>query len=360
MIRNEYVTAKRTMDQRDWLTDSPVLELAGQLPHAAPAGLPLKNYLNTRGRLHHEAMYFPLGFPLRVLSNSADVLAAAKESWDWFHPVFHREPLEILLYVKPGTGTDGPLPPAPTFMQKGPLLLQAADFDNFFIADLNMGRALGKVTEAAAASPKYLRWHFIEAAALCMMSTLRAVAVHAACVRVGGKGILLCGDSGDGKSTLAFAGARSGWTYVTDDASYIPMDREDRLVLGNCSRVRFRPSCVEIFPELAGRELTPRSTGKPSIELSTSEWPDILTAKASFVDYIVFLNRKDVSAQELVPLESSVVWPWFKGHVLSTPETRPRQEAAFSRLLGAGTFQLRYRDLGWAIDRINLLATRGS
>ena len=362
MNRNEFGWAGMAAADRQpaWPSDAPLLEQVNVTATGAPAELPLKSYLDARGKLHYEAMHFPLGFPVRVLSNSPEVLAAAKESWSAFHPVFHRGPLEILFDVKPGNGASHKLPPEPAHMQKDSLLMHVADIDNFFIADLKKGRAMGRVTKETAASSKYFRYHFLEAAALCMVSALRAVAVHAACVRIGGKGVLLCGESGDGKSTLAFAGSRSGWTYVTDDASYIPMDRDDRLVVGNCNQVRFRPSAAEIFPELAGRALTPRAAGKPSIEVRTEELPHLAIANSAYVDHIVFLNRKWSDAQELVPVRLASVWPWFTEALLSTAESRLAHERALTRLLGAGIFELRYRDLGWAIERLNQLAMKGN
>ena len=361
MIRNEVATMATVAE--DWSSAEPVdsvfPDVANLIAGSAPTELPLKNYLKTRRRLHYEAMYFPLGYPVRVLSNSPEVLAAAEQSWNPFHPVFHREPLEVLLDVKPDAGSDHTLPPAPTHMLKGSLALEVADVNNYIIADLKKGRAFGRVTETTARSSKYLRYHFLEAATFCMLAALRVAGIHAACVRVRGKGVLLCGDSGDGKSTLAFAGARTGWTYVTDDASYIPLDRGDRLVVGNCNQVRFRPSAAALFPELAGRPITPRAAGKPSIEVRMTEWPHIATASATFVDHVVFLNRKCVDTEDLIPLRPSAVWPWFKQHLLST-ESLPAQEAAVSRLLGAGVSELRYRDSGWAIERINQLVMKGN
>jgi len=138
------------------------------------------------------------------------------------------------------------------------------------------------------------------------------------------------------------------------------MDREDRLAVGNCNQIRFRPSGSELFPELAGRPITPRAAGKPSMEVRTSELPEISTVNATTVEHVVFLNRKCADTQELIPLRTSAVWPWFKQHLISPPETRGAQEATLSRLLNAGVFELRYRDLGWAIDRINQLVKKGN
>jgi len=361
-MKSDHAAAGAEVEDRCalWPVDSLLLNAGSVTANSGSGELPLKNYLEARRRLTHEAMYFPVGYPVRVLSNSAEVLAAGAQSWNSFNPIFHREPLEVLLDVKPNSEKNHKLPPAPAHMVKGALLVEVADVENFFIADLKKGRALGRVTEATVRSQEYFRYFFLEAATLCMIASLRAAAIHAACVDVDGKGILLCGDSGDGKSTLAFAGSKLGWTYVADDATYLPMDRTDRLVVGNCNKVRFRPSGVDLFPELAGHTLTPRATGKPSIEVPMSEWPAISTSATASVDYLVFVNRKHVDKQELVPLRPSTVWPWFVQYLLpSTHESRIAQEAAISRLLDVGIFELRYHDLGWAIDRLNQLAKKG-
>jgi hypothetical protein len=360
MNRNDCVATGERVNEDPvrWVMDSSLLNFA--VPAAHPfTGLPLKGYLHARRNLAFEAMHFPLGFPVRILSNSPRVLDAASESWSCFTPAFHGQPLEVLFDVRPGVQSGDSLPPAPSHTVKGSLIVQVSDVDNFFIADMRMGRAMGRVTPVAAGSSRYLRYHVLEAAVLCLIATTRAVPVHAACVEVCGRGILLCADSGEGKSTLAYAGARAGWTYVTDDATYIPMHREDRMAIGNCHRIRFRPSGAELFPELAGRPLTPRAAGKPSVEVPTSEWPWVTTATSTRIDHVIFLNRRYADTHELIPVRDSAVWPWFTQHLMSPPETRPTQEAALAGLLSAGVFELRYSDLDWAVDRINQLARKG-
>ena len=320
----------------------------------------LSEYLQLRRNLKYEAVSFPMGYPVRLLSNSRRVLEAAEQSWNSFDPLFHGEPLEILLEVRSAPRSEEALPPTPGHTLQGSTLVQVADLDNFYITDLRRGRTMGRVTPTAVTCSRYLRYFFLEGPALSMISSMHAVAVHGACVRAAGKGVLLCGDSGEGKSTLAYAGARAGWTYVSDDSTYLPVDREDRLAVGNCSQIRFRPSGSALFPELAGRPITPRAAGKPSIEVRTSEWPEISTANATLVHHVVFLNRRFADTQELISLRPSSVMPWFKQHLISPPELRPAQEAALERLLGAGVFELRYHNLEWAIERINELAWKGN
>lgn len=307
----------------------------------------------------HEAIRYPLGFPLRILSNSTAIMHAADRSWKCFYRMFEYEPLELRVAVKAGHRLNGGVPQAPIHSQQDNFIVHFADAENYFVADLGKGRAMCWVTEDTVDSPLYLRYHLLEAAALCMITALRAVAVHGACVIARNKGILLCGDSGAGKSTLAYAGACSGWTYVTDDASYALLNGSEPLVVGNCHQVRFRPSAAELFPEISGHAITPRAAGKPSIELRMSLWPGIRTASIARVDHIVLLKRDDNLDQELVSLPPSNVLPWFVKYVMATSTSRETQEAAISRLLRSGVFELRYHDLDWAIERINLLAEDG-
>ncbi len=53
-----------------------------------------------------------------------------------------------------------------------------------------------------------------------------------------------------GKSSLAYACACRGWTYVSDDASSLLRSGTERKVIGNSRLFRFRPAAVDLFPEL--------------------------------------------------------------------------------------------------------------
>jgi hypothetical protein len=305
------------------------------------------------------ATYYPLGFPLEVFSNSPAVMAAAEESWKTYQPKFARAPLELRIAVQGDDGTNSTLPPAPVCSLQWDILLCVADARNFVACDLNHGRSFGSITRSTAESPIYLQYHFLEAAALSMVTALHAAPVHAACVCPLGSGMLLCGDSGAGKSSLAYAGARAGWTFVSDDASYLPLNGRDRLVVGNGHKIRFRSSGVELFPELNGRLITPRAAGKPSIEVPTTELSGLTTADSAVVECIVFLNRRTPGIDALVPLSKSSVLPWFMQFITAATQSRAAQEAAIVRLLSVPIFELRYRNLDWAVERLERLAAIG-
>jgi hypothetical protein len=305
-------------------------------------------------------VYFPLGFPLQIHTNSPAVLAAAQQSWGFFQPKFSYPPLILRLGVTENAGDSSGLPPAPVCRVQKNLLSNIADAHNFVISDLDAGFSFGWITQRTSENPLYLRYHLLEAAALCMISALRVTALHAACVAPIGHGMLLCGDSGAGKSTLAFAGARAGWTYISDDASYLLFDRRDRMVVGNCHQIRLRDSSVELFSELEGYPITPRAAGKPSIEIPTAELLTLVRADSTTIKSIIFLNRRNVKTPGLFPFCRSTALSWFRRQSpLKSSESYLAQEAAIHHLVDVDIFELRYTSLNWAVERLQTLADAG-
>jgi hypothetical protein len=302
--------------------------------------------------------FFPLGFPLQIETNCEEVLNCAAANWQGFVKLFDTPPIRLRIGVRGGHSMD--CPPAPVCRVQQHLLTNIADQENFSVVDLSQRFASIWLTEAAVANRGYLRYFFLESAALSIISTSYSTAIHAACVERKGCGILLCGDSGAGKSSLSYACARAGWTYITDDASYLVNNRNDRLVVGNCNQARFRPSAIELFSELTGKEVIQRAqVGKPSIELNTQPLRNISVSFTSHINHVVFISRRNVKRQELVEFPTDVA-KWSMLQVLiSMPEIRKVQSAMIDHLLDAGALELRYNDLNWAIDRLAQLAERG-
>ncbi len=296
------------------------------------------------------AVFYPLGFPVRVTSNSAEVLEAAEESWGDFRQAIDMPPILIKFGVMEGGGRE--CPPIPVSRAQQNIMVRIADAANFYIVDLLQGFSFGWLNGAVLSHRSYLRYHILEAAALSHIANRYTAPVHAACVDWQGRGVLLCGDSGAGKSSLAFACARAGWTYVTDDASFLLHGESGRRIHGNCHMIRLRPSAAELFGEVARRPITPRATGKPSIEIPLATLPEIRRAPSSDVEYIVFLSRKNSPIQELVPFPVEVARSYVHKPLCGMETLREAQVASVERLLTARIFELRYRDMDWAIERL--------
>jgi len=301
--------------------------------------------------------YYPLGFPTEVATNSPEILLQASELWSVFEKRFDTPPIRVDVHVV-DTGSEE-CPPEPVFRIMPSLMVNMADVNNYSIANLEQCRTQMIVSRAAEKYSRYMGYFFLGAAPLCHIASTFATPVHAGCVALNGRGVLLCGDSGAGKSTLSYACARSGWNFITDDASYVLHDREERMVTGNCHQVRFRPSAGKLFPEVDGREITPRAAGKPSIELPTAMMPEIACVPTAQVDYLVFLNRRVPEPPMLTRHSKDAARHSMRQVLYGSAESLATQYAAIERLLTAEIFELRYSDLDWAIERLETLTREG-
>jgi len=304
-----------------------------------------------------EEVFFPLGFPAALRTNSAEILSLARHLWTMFDKQFDTRPIRIDVHVMDGDSNKCPPPPVIRIMY--PLLIGVANADNYRISNFDQVRTQIVLSRSTVKHRNYLGYFFIGCTPLFHIATRYATAVHAGCVALEGRGVLLCGDSGAGKSSLSYACARSGWTYVTDDASYVLNDGEDRMVTGNCHQVRFRPSAGELFPEVKGLEVTPRAAGKPSIELPTESLPQMICAPTAQVDFLVFLNRRAGGTPELVRYRKDVARHFMRQVLYGSAESLAVQYAVLERLLTAEIYELRYSNLDWAVQRLEALIREG-
>jgi hypothetical protein len=304
-----------------------------------------------------ERKLYPFGFPLEVRTNSSDVLSIFDEMWGQFQKSFDREPIRVNVLVVETEFTE--CPPTPVYRLLKPILTGIADKDNYLLADLPVSRTKLVLSHAALRDPLYAKTYFIESAVTVHLATRYAVPVHAGFVALQGKGVLLCGDSGAGKSSLSYACARAGWTYVTDNRAFLANDGDSLVMSGNCYRVRFRPAAAELFPELDGMRTTSRAPGKSSIDLQTASMRDIVRTQTEEAHFMVFLNRFSGGPQELVPYRKDVARSFMQQELFGTEETLAGQYRIMERLLALDVLELRYTNLDWAIDRLRKLVEEG-
>jgi len=304
------------------------------------------------------ATFYLVGFPVEIITNSPLVLEAAQESWGLFQKVSSEPPVQIRLGVSPSSQTE--CPPPVICRGRRNLISQIADSQNFMISDSRQGFAFGWVTEAAAKNRAYLRYHFLEGTAWILLHSLHLTSIHGACVELDGHGVLLCGDSGAGKSSLSYACARKGWKFLSDDSSCLLRNRMGRRVTGNPFQMRFRESAVSLFPELAYQRVTPRATGKLAIELATRTNVEITTISECSVDYIVFLNRFDPSPDGLLRFSQERALEWFEQVVCyGESDTRRAHYATLRNLMTAEIFEMRYKQMDTALHLLETLVRKG-
>jgi hypothetical protein len=290
--------------------------------------------------------YYPAGFRVNIATNSRDVLEAAEESWRQYKPEFDCQPLEFRVVVQPR----GALAPEPTFRIQRHLCSVVSDGDNYAIGDSQAWFACFFLSENTAADHAWLRWHYVEAMAYLLLALRYVVPIHAACVAKNGAGILLCGESGTGKSTLSFACAHAGWTFLSDDCTWLLADSEDRVALGRPYQARFRDKAPSVFPELAGYASSARPKGKLTLEVPLSDFPQIRTASRCPIRALVFLDRRigvRPRAARLPPGEA--VDLLLRDMAAYGPEVDAMHERAIGRLRDLPAWRLHYESLDEAL-----------
>jgi hypothetical protein len=302
--------------------------------------------------------FYPLGFPLELETNSSEVIAAAAEGWADFEPAFDAAPVRLRLGVLEGSGDA--LPPASVVRSREHMMSIIADPENFVICDFDRGFGFGWVTQNTAADHSLLRYRFLVAGGGSMVEQRAFAALHGALVARNGTGVMLAGESFAGKSTLAYACARAGWTYVSDDGAFIVRSRDDRFAMGDPYSIRFRPDAPDLFPELADFLPGIRPNGKIAIEVRTRELA-LDTAAGCNVDHVVFLNREHVGPASLRRFSNEqALEAWSRHNVFGTEEVRQAQRRCHERMVSAQLWEMHCCDLHDAVARLERLVDQGA
>jgi len=310
--------------------------------------------LKLRAPLPHRAEFYPLGFPVQLSTNSPAVLQAAQASWGAWARAFDRDPLEMRVLVH----LDGPLPPSePVYRAQRHLLTITADNANFGICDLKSGYCFACVTPAVAESG-YFRNHMLETMVYLTLDHLYITILHAGCVARNGRGVLLCGDAGAGKSCLAYACMKRGWDLLSDDFSAIVRGRHDRVIIGKPERIRLRPEAMDLFPELTGLPHRVLQNGKQMFDFQTGALPQTHTARCCRAEKILFLDRRESGDAELIPMDPKDALARIEfDRAYWDPPVFDEHRENIQVLLSGGVHYLRYTDFDGAIRILESLVS---
>jgi len=296
--------------------------------------------------------FYALGFRVDIATNSQAVLDAAAESWGMYGPEFASKPVELHIVVRPG----GERSPEPVVRTQRHYFSIAADRDNFAAYDSSSFFGYCYVAEKTVADASWFRFHFLETMAYMLLAQRYAMPVHAACVARGDTGVLLYGHSGAGKSTLAWACARAGWTYITDDGAWLLPEAAPGAVLGRCGQIRFKVDAPSLFPELDEYVSRVRPNGRLSLEVPLSAFPRIRTASRCQVGCVVVLERRPAAIARAEPIDAAQVAGLLLGDMPRYgEEVRARYEAVVARLLQAPCYRMIYNDLEEALRVLSVL-----
>ncbi|MCX6624240.1 MAG: hypothetical protein NTY38_24895 [Acidobacteria bacterium] len=287
-------------------------------------------------------LLYPMGFPVRITTNSKEVIAAANTLWACYPRSFCGRRVELRVAVAEAAT----VPPAPS-MPRGQqhLISIVHSAENFASADLARGFAFAWLTVDVAADHAYTRHYFLEPLVYLLLDALHLTPVHAAAVALNQNAVLLCGESGAGKTSLAYACARRGWSYLADDITHLIRRRPDYTVVGRPYQIRFRAASRDLFPELRRFPAHRRLNGKLDLETDPAQL-GLSTQLSAQASYIVFLDRRTPSTgATLEPFSPEEALPILEQVICFGSSSSRRQHSDCLRhLLTLPVLRLTYAD----------------
>jgi len=296
--------------------------------------------------IRFQADFNPIGTPIRVESNHETVVQSARENFGLYGKPSPDEPPKFFLRlcVDPVHRAAPPWP-KPSFRSLNHLFHIACGDSNFAVADLNTRVCVGFVTEAMVEDSSFFKSTFLD----CLFYVLAVhhdyTPVHCSGVVSGGQGALMCGGSGTGKTTLAYACARSGLQVLSDDVVHLRIDpASNQLRLwGRPWFLRLAPEAVDLFPELAGLQPQLRSDHEWYLEIDVeNQFPGTAVVSCE-PEALVFLERHRDAASRLQPLNvDSAMERLLKDIHVSETSVVERHRATLARLLQTKAYTLSY------------------
>jgi hypothetical protein len=152
--------------------------------------------------------------------------------------------LKIRLFLTSGKAVHRRSEPPPLAMVAGAGFLGGATGPSSFVVLSPQQRsALVVVAATMLRFPYHIRYELIEFAVFTLASRVQQlVPLHAACVGRRGRGVLLMGESGSGKSTVSLLCLLAGFEFLSEDSVFVVPD--SLLATGVANFVHVRANCL--------------------------------------------------------------------------------------------------------------------
>jgi hypothetical protein len=159
--------------------------------------------------------------------------------------------------------------------------------------------------------------------------------LHAAGVAVDGRGILLPGASGTGKSTLAIALIRAGMDFLGDDLVFLHPGNDGVHGLAFPDDIDFTDATARLFPELDALPRPGMRDGWPKRQLSVDQLGGVRTALECHPCVLVFPGIGNLQSSRLEPITAAEALLELAPSVLLTdPSSSQAHLNTLTRLVG--------------------------
>jgi hypothetical protein len=296
-----------------------------------------------------EHWFRPLGLSLRVSTNSSKLSDAVSEGYGAFGAGDARAAADLRFDFKMSAGGSIGSPEYRLSIHRSELLFCGKVI---LSVEPESGSARGCFPEEFVDDRSSFRLHALHFALSAALPARGFLGVHAACVVIHGRAVLLRGPHGAGKSVLAYAAASRGFHLVTGSTVWIAPG--DMAWWGIPRWIYLRGSARGLFPEMPpGPEVS--IGGERKIEIGL----DGGLAVGVTPGIVVLLERNAASAPRLEAISKAEALRLSDSGSAGNETGQPGYRARIARLLDGPVYRLNSADrLDHALDLISA-ATQG-
>jgi hypothetical protein len=248
------------------------------------------------------ARFFVAGSIWDLRSNSGEILQAMQETFD---PAGAEQQPDLHLRFHTDFAIhDASRWATPHFRALDHLYYATYGPCDSMLVDQMSRRVIGSFSPAVTHDLRYWRQMVLPVLLGIVSASIGVTPVHCACVVKGGSGLLLGGESGAGKSTMALSLSRNGFAYLSDDCTYLSRAGAGMRAWGLPTPAKLLPDAVSYFPELVSLDPVLSLNGEWALNVEPTEISNVERCLSCTPRWLVFLERKVDSPPVIKPLSS--------------------------------------------------------
>ena len=302
---------------------------------------PLRRFRATP--LNYEACL--MGRHIRVETNSPTILKNAETVFNCMEGA-NNTPSQFLwrIVTEPGRET-GPAWPQMTAFSDNDLRYINLGKQSFIAVDLRSRQGVGVIPESLASDEAGFSSVFLASMLHLSAPALGLVPISAACIGIEGRGLLLFGGPGSGKTTASYRSTKLGLEFHADQGVFLETKSRRLHAWGQFWPAAFRPDAAQLFPELLPHARSFDYCGETFLCVGKNSLGPFATQRIAPV-CCVFLERRAGVSPRLIPLHHDEVSGRIPGFLpfRADPSFGPGRDDVLQALGRLTAYHLTYGD----------------